>query len=549
MKLVKITFGLVFFSCIIISWAFTQTAADFYNSAAKAAAANTDKTSVANTAKVISANTAGTAPSTDLARIAAELKVQTAIASPDYRVTAGDVYGLAFMIGNEPITYVITVDSSYKIRVVNLGIIDAAGKTYMQLKNQVETIVSNNYAFSAVQFVLTKPAVFRVYLKGEVAVAGEREAWALDRLSSAVSWLTPLSSLRDITVQSTGGQVRTYDLFKAWRFGELSQDPYLRPGDTIIFNRVKRAVVINGEVERPETYQLLPGENLKELIEVYGSGFTPLADPTRIEVTRYVNSVSVSGNKILPGEGGLGDNFSLEHYDMVMVPAKTQLQPVLFVEGAVAAFEEEDVASKVPASASSIQIASRISPTSSPVSAVPTASTRLVVPFNKGEYYGSMVRRNSKWFSAVSDTQNAYIIRGDSRIPINLNPLLYDESYRGEVSIEDNDTLVIPFRQYFVTVAGAVVVPGRYPYIPDRGWEYYIALAGGFIPERNKRESITITDIAGNQLNKTDGIMPETIITAKTNHALYYFTRYAPVITTMLSIIGTTLSVIAATRR
>jgi protein involved in polysaccharide export with SLBB domain len=529
------------FSCIVISWTFAQTTIDFskINSAVNGAANTSVNTPVTTSINAFANTSVNTAAGTDLARIAAELKVQMAIASPNYRVTAGDVYGLAFLIGANPVSYVISVDSSYKVRVVNLGIIDAAGKTYMQLKNQVETIVSNNYPFSGVQFVLTKPAVFRVYINGEVVTAGEREAWALDRLSSVIGGLTPLSSLRDIKIQSAGGKVQTYDFFKAHRFGDVSQDPYLRPGDTITFNRIKRSVIINGEVERPETYQLLPEENLRELIEVYGSGFTPLADPTRIEVTRYVNSVSISGNKITPGEDGLKDNFQLEHYDVIMVPTKTQLQPVLFVEGAVVAIEEEDATSK-------ISTAAPFTPT---VPTVPTASTRLVVPFNKGEYYASMVRRNSKWFSAVSDMRNAYIIRGDSRIPINLNPLLYDENYRDEVPIEDNDTLVIPFRQYFVTVAGAVVIPGRYPYIPDRDWEYYIALAGGFIPERNNRESITITDITGNRLNKTDGIMPETVITAKTNHALYYFGRYAPIITTMLSIVGTTVSVIALARR
>lgn len=560
MRLVKITFGMICFSCIIISWAFTQTAVDFFkknnfiNNSIDYSAGSSANSSTGFSAGPFAASSAGssantplnaaanTATGTDLARIAAELKVQMAIASPNYRVTAGDVYGLAFLIGNNPVSYIITVDSSYKVRVVNLGIIDAAGKTYMQLKNQVEAVVSNNYPLSGVQFVLTKPSVFRVYIKGEVVAAGERDAWALDRLSSVIGWLTPLSSLRNIKIQSAGGQVQTYDFFKARRFGDAGQDPYLRPGDTIIFDRVKRSVVIEGEVERPETYQLLPGENLKELVEIYGSGFTPLADPTRIEVTRYVNSASVSGNKILPGENGVRDNFQLEHYDTVMIPAKTKLQPVLFVEGAVTAFEGEDAASRVSTAASSVSAGSAV-PT------VPTASTRLVVPFNKGEYYASMVRRNSKWFSAVSDTRNAYITRGDSRIPINLNPLLYDETYRGEVLIEENDTLVIPFRQYFVTVAGAVVVPGRYPYIPDRDWEYYIALAGGFIPERNRRESVTITDITGNRLDKTDGIMPETIITAKTNHGLYYFTRYAPIITTILSIVGTTVSVIALARR
>jgi hypothetical protein len=159
------------------------------------------------------------------------------------------------------------------------------------------------------------------------------------------------------------------------------------------------------------------------------------------------------------------------------------------------------------------------------------------------------VRRNSKWFSAVSDTRNAYIIRGEEHIPINLNPMLYDETYRGQVLIEENDTLIIPFRQYFVTVAGAVVSPGRYPYIPDREWEYYIALAGGFIPERNLRENITITDMGGKRMKKTDSITPETVITASTNHGLYYFNQYAPVITTILSVVTTTISILALVSR
>jgi protein involved in polysaccharide export with SLBB domain len=484
---------------------------------------------------------AGASSPSDLTRIAAELRVQMAIASPDYRVTAGDVYSLAFLAGTSPVTYVIAIDSSYRVRVANLGIIDAAGKTYMQLKSQVEAIVSNNYPLSGVQFVLTRPSVFRVHVQGEVTSAGEREAWALDRLSSLISggltlrlpgrtaltddtppgrrvssgFLTHLASLRDVTIRSVGGQVRTYDLFKAWRSGDLSQDPYLRPGDTVTFNRVTRSVIINGEVERPGTYPIQDGENLKELIELYGSGFTAVADKTRIELVRYVNSTSVSGDKIFLNENSVYENYALQDYDVVTVPRIAELRPVVFIEGAVGAERN---------------------------SAAPTVATKLMITFNRGEYYSALVRTNRHWFSAVSDTENAYIIRDGGEIPINLNPMLYDADFHNEVLIKENDTLIIPFRQYFVTVAGAVLLPGRYPYIPDRSWDYYIALAGGFVPGRNFNESITITDITGRRLRKTDVITPETIITAKTNDFLYYFNQYAPVITTLLSIVTTFLT-------
>jgi hypothetical protein len=88
-----------------------------------------------------------------------------------------------------------------------------------------------------------------------------------------------------------------------------------------------------------------------------------------------------------------------------------------------------------------------------------------------------------------------------------------------------------------------VALPGRYPYIPDRNWEYYVALAGGFVRERNSREAVVIKDIGGRTLGKTDAITPETTITAQTNAGLYYFNQYAPIVTTLLSIVTAFVSV------
>ena len=468
--------------------------------------------------------------------------VMLARSSADYRVTPGDVYTLAYTVGTTPISYIITVDASYRIRVSNLGIVNGAGKTFMQLKSEVETVVANNYPLSGVQLVLTQPAVFRVYIKGEIQEAKEIPAWGLSRLSTlAEDNFTNSSSIRDISIKSSNGQTRIYDLFKAQRLGDLSQDPYLRPGDVVTFNRVKRVVTVAGAVERPGVYQLLDGENIKELIEFYGSGFTPSADRTRLEMVRLINGTDVAGDKIFLMENDLADNYALEHYDVITVPRITQLKPVMFVEGAVVNIIEKSLDGDIETTENSI--------TNTAVSGDLIASSRLVVPFNKGETYASLIRKNIRWFTAVSDTQNAYIIRDDERIPINLNPMLYDSSYRGEVFVQENDILIIPFRQYFVTVAGAVISPGRYPYIPDRDWEYYVALAGGFVIERNRRETVKITDINGKQLKKTDAISPETIITADTNSGLYYFSRYAPVITTVLSIISTTLSIWAIASR
>jgi protein involved in polysaccharide export with SLBB domain len=244
---------------------------------------------------------------------------QLALSMPDYPVTAGDVYVLTYLAGSQPVEYVIMVDTSYRIRVSNLAVINAAGKTYNELKTQVESVVMTNYPLSGVQFVLQTPAVFKVQVKGEVWTGGEVSARALTRLSSLLQYVTSYGSLREVSVTSSNGVTRTYDLFKA-RMGDLAQNPYLRPNDVVTFNRVQRQVTLTGAVERPGTYQLLPEENLKNLIDLYGNGFSHAADKGRMTLVRYNAGQSISGTRITLEESDYLDNFTLFDLDIITVP-------------------------------------------------------------------------------------------------------------------------------------------------------------------------------------------------------------------------------------
>ena len=76
---------------------------------------------------------------------------QQAIASPDYIVTAGDIYALAM----DGTVISVTIDASYKLRVGNLGVINVKGLTFQQLKNKVENLVNSNYPTANFQFYIT----------------------------------------------------------------------------------------------------------------------------------------------------------------------------------------------------------------------------------------------------------------------------------------------------------------------------------------------------------------------------------------------------------
>ncbi len=444
---------------------------------------------------------------------------QIAISNPDYRVTPGDIYGLAFVVGSNTLEYKIVVDATYKIRVANLAVLDGSGKTFLTLKKQVEEIVSKNYPMSGVQFSLVTPAVFSVIVKGEVTSTYEYSAWALTRLSSVLgSHLTAYSSQRNITVTSSAGTVKNYDLYKAFRFGDMSQNPYLRPGDVITINKFDRKVSISGAVKRGGSYELKDGENLIQLIEYYGDGFKEQADLSRVEITRIVDAKDKTGQKIFLNLENMDKDYELKNYDSIYVDTLSDRMPVMFMEGAV------------------MQSSSQHTGDADFVLA--EGSTKVTVPFNLDENYGSFLRRRKNWFvSPVSDIKNAYIERGNQIIPIDISKILYDPDYYCDILVEPNDVLQIPFIQFFVSVAGSVYNPGRYPYLPNKTYEYYIGLAGGFITSQNAREAVSIKTVEGKKLSKKDIILPESTITAKTNSFLFYFNQYAPVITTILSII------------
>jgi protein involved in polysaccharide export with SLBB domain len=252
---------------------------------------------------------------------------QLALSNPEYLVTAGDIYTLSYTANSTAVTYVITVDSSYTVRISNLGVIDVAGKTFRQFKKDAEAIVTRNYPLSGVQLILTQPGLFRVFVVGEVKAAVEISTWAMARLSSLTRYTTPFASIRNVSIKSSNGRVKNYDLFKAERDGDLSQNPYLRPDDIVTFNRLDRQVSIKGAVERPGIYQLLADENLKDLIESYARGFTPLADKNYMELVRYVESGSASGDKIIFTEADIKKNYSLRNYDVITIPDITDRRP------------------------------------------------------------------------------------------------------------------------------------------------------------------------------------------------------------------------------
>lgn len=474
-------------------------------------------------------------------------KAQIAMATNEYIVTAGDIYTLAYSGGSMN----VSVDNSYRVRIANLGIINAKGLTLQEFKTRVESLIVNNYPRSDVQFFLANPAQFHVFVKGEVISARTVETWALERTSSVLAKLyTEHSSARFFTIISEDGAEKKYDLFKSVRDGDFAQDPYLRPGDTIVVPKIERKVEIKGAVYRPGIYELLPDEELNSLIFKYGDGFTHFALKTRIELSRFTGNANFY-DTVYYKETDLIRDIPLANYDKVYVPSLENIQPTLFVEGAVNTLYDADSGTLLTLESDEKDDATDATP--GLVVSEPQPTAKLRFKYAEGKSFVQFILENSQMFINSSDLANSYVARknpetGENQIiPTNINAILYPSKNAKDFedfTLVENDKIIVPYTQYYVTVTGGVNAEGKYAYQPGKKWNYYVNLANGFNLDQNLFRAVKITDKDGKKISKNSEIPPEALIYASRNSPKDGW--LIPLITSILTFISTCLSVYGA---
>jgi protein involved in polysaccharide export with SLBB domain len=147
---------------------------------------------------------------------------------------------------------------------------------------------SKSTAFVDIRLGKIRPLL--VHVVGEVNRQGAYSVSAavanVINLLNNAGGVRPTGSLRDVRIKRTDGRIDSVDLYGFFLRGDL--DPRtirLQPGDYIIVPLKQRSATVKGQVRRPMTYELLPKEGLKELIELAG-GFLPNAYLKQVQLRR-----------------------------------------------------------------------------------------------------------------------------------------------------------------------------------------------------------------------------------------------------------------------
>ena len=401
-------------------------------------------------------------------------RLALALAAAEYPVTPGDTYRLSFLPAIAArtdaaarVNETVVVAGDYTVDLGAFGALDGRGLNLNELRRSVAARVADAYPGSNPALRLTEVGTFEVHLRGAVETSGHTATWGLGRLSDVVAErLSAHASVRDLRVER-GADVLAFDLFRAQRFGNRSQDPYLLPGDRICVSRHERAVRINGQVWRPGSYQLAAGEGLAELV-AFAGGFTPWADPERVRIESLgaaPEALPETAEPILDCEGAPLPAAStypaaapgatryaawdaelaavaLRDGDVVTIANRDALLPAVFFEGAVVEPMVETSATDTAAEATATGAES---------------GARIAHRYRPGETLFDALQQNLDAIAPAADLANATLVRrGEPDDAIDLELLLHGGARAGDRPLQPGDRIVIPAQRFEVALRGEV---------------------------------------------------------------------------------------------
>jgi len=290
-------------------------------------------------------------------------------------------------------------------------------------------------------------------------------------------------SYRRIQITGREGKPRVYDYEKFLNSGDNSQNPVLTDGDVVYIPSTDlrlSSLFVTGAVNLPDNYEFVPGDRLRDLIEVAG-GFAVGAQNDRITVNRRVvtgDSSYYESREVSLSDGDRG--IELQPQDQVFVRGEYDYRGMSQVHllgeikhpGVYPINEEETTLFNVVKQAGFFT--DRADLTHARV--IRWSAAERYDP----EYYGL---KQFEWGN-MSQFEISYVKTKNRFDPpvvsVDFVKLFRDHDLSKDVLLHNGDEIEIPYKTQTVNVIGFVNHPGLITYKQGESYEYYINLAGGF---------------------------------------------------------------------
>ncbi len=245
-----------------------------------------------------------------------------------YVIGPGDQFVLLFKGTGKETPLVVMPEGS--VLVPNAGLVRAAGLTIEAFRAELGRVLGSYYRNTEFYCELVTPRSFVVYVLGEVARPGPvamLPPFRVDTAISAAGGITDRGSERLIELRENGRETLVVDQVKLRRLGDTSMNPMLHEGQTVFVPSRGPACDVTGEVWRVDSYELLPGETVIDLIELAG-GFTTNAERGEIVLEKLSADEKVSIDKM---DEATARTTEVHDRDVIVVPDKRSFPGIDFV--------------------------------------------------------------------------------------------------------------------------------------------------------------------------------------------------------------------------
>lgn len=386
----------------------------------------------------------------------------TNLATPaNYQLGPGDELVISIW-GAAESNYNRSVDREGAVRLSGLAPIYVSGLSIEEATKKIKGALSRIYAgvnaeenspykvFVGVSLVNVRTV--QVDIIGEVKVPG---TYSLSALSTVLNALyasggpTKQGTFRNIRLIRNGEEISSFDVYKYLINGSQEGNSSLQDQDVIIVSPYTSRVEVTGGVKRPGIYEILPSENLSDLL-TYVSGFTSDAYKDRIVLRRIEGDRMVV--KELDTKSSLteslkdGDNIFIKNI-INKYENRVEIEGAVYRPGDYELTEGLTIKGLIEKSAGLKEIAYT---TRGLLFRTDDSVIETVVPFS---------------VSGVLNGQDDIVLKPDDKVRI-----------FNKYSLEE---------QAYLTISGAINSPNKFPFMENMTLEDLILLGGGFKKEAN----------------------------------------------------------------
>ena len=359
------------------------------------------------------------------------------------------------------------------ITLPEFGRVYVKGLTFGAAKQLIRRKIGSfiNLKSSNLEIALNYSRTINVNIVGSVRQPGTFVIPAINSVYNALNaakGVSEMGSVRNIEVRRNGKTIKTFDLYEFLTEGKTEQDFFLQEGDFIYVPIANKVAQISGEVRRPMRYELLPQENLNDLLR-YAGGLRPTAYTKVVQAKRYANnSVEIMDVKLAELITS-GQSFKIYEGDIITIPTiPSDYDNYISIEGSV----------RVPGQYEYV---------------------------NTYRISDLIKLADGLKFDAYED--RAYLIRTQDDLttsiqPINLKSIIEDKSSPDNVLLKKHDVIEIFSKKDFlerfsVSLEGSVLKPTRITYSEGLTLNDVIFYGGGLKREaaNNKIEISRVSNI------------------------------------------------------